>query len=274
VIERLPAATMTPAAFARWREAGAPVVLTGAAALLDLPALADALGGRKLAARAYGDRLERPKAEWPGYCDFLPLTLGEYADLLARREAHARRIYLAQVPVGGAPAEQAAALGARLGLEAMSATNLWVGPAGHVEPLHYDPMDGVLMQLRGAKRVRLFAPEQSANLYPFPLLGGALRPWFAQVYLERPEDASFPRLGAALAAAVELDLGEGEALYIPAGWWHEVTALGEDYVVSVNRFQRVRPLRRLLGVRLGPALYAAFVLRRLLASWRGRPAGD
>jgi len=265
VIERLAAATATPASFAPWRDAGRPVVLTGAAARLDLPELAAALGGRTLTARLYGERIGRPKAEWPGYCDFLPLTLEAYAELLARREAHRRRIYLAQVPVEGRPAAEAEALAARLGLVAMSAANLWIGPSGHVEPLHYDPMDGVLMQLRGAKRVRLLGPEQTANLYPFPLLGGALRPWFAQVYLEQPDMAAFPRLAAALAAVVELELAEGEALYIPAGWWHEVTALGDDYAISVNRFQRVRPLRRLLGVRLGAPLYAAFAARRLLS---------
>lgn len=263
MIERLAAATATPASFARWRDAGRPVVLTGAAARFDLPELAAALGGRTLTARLYGDRIGKPKAEWPGYCDVLPLTLEAYAELLARREAHRRRIYLAQVAVEGRPAAEAEALGVRLGLTAMSAANLWVGPAGHVEPLHYDPMDGVLMQLRGHKRVRLLPPEQAANLYPFPLLGGALRPWFARVYLDRPE-AAFPRLAAALAAVVELELAEGEALYIPAGWWHEVTVLGEDYAISVNRFQRVRPLRRLLDVRLGVPLYAAFAARRLL----------
>src|SRR5690606_33405619 len=115
----------------------------------------------------------------------------------------------------------------------------------------------------GAKRVRLLPPAETANLYPFPLLGGALRPWFSRADLDRPEPR-FPRLARARAAAEEVELAEGEALYIPAGWWHEVTALGGDYVISVNRFQRVRPLRRLLGVRLGPPLYAAFAVRRLL----------
>jgi hypothetical protein len=268
VIERLAAAELSPAAFAAWREAGRPAVVTGAASALDLPELEAALGPRTLRARLYGERIGRPKRDWPGYCDFLDLTLAGYARLLASREAHARRIYLAQVPVAGRPAAEAEALARRLGLAAMSAANLWLGPAGHVEPLHYDPMDGVLMQLRGAKRVRLLAPGQSANLYPFPLVGGALRPWFSQAYLDAPGPA-FPRLAEAARNAVELTLGEGEALYIPAGWWHEVTALGADYVISVNRFQQVRPLRRLLGVRLGPPLYAAFALRQLAEKIRG-----
>lgn len=264
MIERIAAVELSPAAFARWREAGRPAVLTGAASALDLPALEAELGPRRLRARLYGDRIGRPKAEWPGYCDVLDLTIGEYAGLLASREAHKRRIYLAQVPIDGRAAAEAEALARRLGLAAMSAANLWIGPSGHVEPLHYDPMDGVLMQLRGAKRVRLLPPEQTTNLYPFPLLGGALRPWFSQVYLDAPEPA-FPRATNALRHALELTLAEGEALYIPAGWWHEVTALGADYVISVNRFQRVRPLRRLLRVRLGAPLYAAFALRRLAA---------
>ena len=262
MIERLAAAELSPADFAKWRDAGRPAVVTGAASPLDLPELEAALGPRELRARLYGERIGQPKREWPGYCDFLDVTLAGYARLLASREAHERRIYLAQVPIGGRPEAEAEAVARRLGLRAMSAANLWLGPAGHVEPLHYDPMDGVLMQLRGAKRVRLLPPGQTTDLYPFPLLGGALRPWFSQVYLDAPEP-SFPRLGEALRNAVELTLREGEALYIPAGWWHEVTSLGDDYVISVNRFQQVRPLRRLLAVRLGPPLYAAFAARRL-----------
>ena len=262
MIDRLAAAELTPERFAPWRKAGRPALLEGAASPLDLEALAAELGPRKLKARLYGERIGRPKRDWPGYCDFLELTLADYARLLQSREAHERRIYLAQIPVEGRPAAEAEAIAARLGLAAMSAANLWVGPGGHVEPLHYDPMDGVLMQLRGAKQVRLLPPAETRNLYPFPLLGGALRPWFSQAYLDAPA-ADQPRLADALRATVTVELGQGDALYIPAGWWHEVTALGDDHVISVNRFQQVRPLSRLLAVRLGAPLYAAFAARRL-----------
>lgn len=265
MIERRAVEELTPSGFAPYRKRGQPVLLTGATAGVDLPELAAEFGERPLKARTYGDRIGRPKPEWPGYCDFLDLTLDQYAALLASKEAHERRIYVAQIPVEGRSAAETLALARRLGLRAMGPANLWVGPGGHVEPLHYDPMDGVLIQLRGAKRVRLLPPRQSANLYPFPALGGALRPWFSKVYLDRP-DPAFPRVARAQAAVEEVELAAGEALYIPAGWWHEVTALGDDYVISVNRFQQVRPLSRLLQVRLGPPLYAAFALRRLLAA--------
>jgi lysine-specific demethylase 8/hypoxia-inducible factor 1-alpha inhibitor (HIF hydroxylase) len=273
MIDRFAAAELTPERFAAWREAGRPALLEGAASPLDLDALAAELGPRRLKARLYGERIGRPKRDWPGYCDFLELNLADYARLLESREAHRRRIYLAQIPVGGRPAAEAEAIAERLGLKAMSDANLWIGPGGHVEPLHYDPMDGVLMQLRGAKQVRLLPPAETRNLYPFPLLGGALRPWFSQAYLESPA-ADQPRLADAARAMVTVELGEGDALYMPAGWWHEVTARGEDYVVSVNRFQQVRPLSRLLGVRLGAPLYAAFAARRLVQARPSRAGGD
>jgi hypothetical protein len=36
---------------------------------------------------------------------------------------------------------------------------LWMGPRHTVSPLHYDPLDNILMQIVGWKRVVLFPPD-------------------------------------------------------------------------------------------------------------------
>jgi lysine-specific demethylase 8/hypoxia-inducible factor 1-alpha inhibitor (HIF hydroxylase) len=113
--------------------------------------------------------------------------------------------------------------------------NLWLGPGGHTEPLHIDLGHGTLMQLHGSKRVALFPPSQMANVYPFPF-GAAIPPSFSQVDTANPDNAVFPNYREAERHRTELVLSPGEALFIPAMWWHEVTALGDDYVCSVNRF--------------------------------------
>jgi lysine-specific demethylase 8/hypoxia-inducible factor 1-alpha inhibitor (HIF hydroxylase) len=127
--------------------------------------------------------------------------------------------------------------------------NIYVAPGGHSSGLHYDSVDGTLMQLHGAKKVVLFPPSQTYNLYPFPVYihlryGLKLRCWFSQVYPEDPDFKSFPKFKEALQHKREVILNKGETLYIPAGWWHEVIALGDEMVCAVNRFWRVYPTSR------------------------------
>jgi len=149
-------------------------------------------------------------------------------------------MYMAQVrfahtPLSAAISRPIEALQEHCDLEPSAETSLWLGPSGHTEPLHYDVGHGTLMQLHGAKRVILFPPTEAANLYPFPQ-GGPIPPHFSRIDTDRPDFSTFPRYREALTRRVELILNHGEVLFIPSKWWHEVTALGGDYVCSVNRF--------------------------------------
>ncbi|MCG8611625.1 MAG: cupin-like domain-containing protein [Pseudomonadales bacterium] len=133
---------------------------------------------------------------------------------------------------------------------------MWLGPTGHTEPLHWDCGEGTVLMLSGAKKVVLFAPEQSANLYPFPLYGGPAAPWFSKVYVENPDLTAFPKYREAEKHKIEITLNAGEVLYIPVYWWHELSSIGSgDYTCSVNRFWRVKPMRRLSRNKVGMALY-------------------
>lgn len=40
---------------------------------------------------------------------------------------------------------------------------LWIGPRGCISPLHYDPLDNLLMQVSGRKRIVLFPPPNSTT---------------------------------------------------------------------------------------------------------------
>jgi lysine-specific demethylase 8/hypoxia-inducible factor 1-alpha inhibitor (HIF hydroxylase) len=133
--------------------------------------------------------------------------------------------------------------------------NLWLGAGGHTEPLHFDSHDGTLMQLHGEKRVVLFPPSQTDNLYPFTFFGGGLAPWFSQVYLDKPDFAAYPALHTALTTKLEVTIAQGEVLYIPANWWHEVSSLGSEYVCSLNRFWKVRPVKRRFATPRATAIY-------------------
>lgn len=263
-IDRVPLAHLTPASFAHdYQSQSKPVIITG---LLkpewdwNLDYLSQQLGDQCFLLRYYGqERYQQDKREWTSIGSGVQVQskpFSEYAALLRSHEAHEQDIYLAKCSLQDTPLADTEAIQtvktelARLGLcHPASSLNLWVGPGGHMECLHYDAMDGTLMQLHGSKRVVLFPPSQTFNLYPFPFYahlryGLKLRSWFSRVYPDHPDFESFPKLRQALKHKYDITLNPGDVLYIPAGWWHEVTSLGTGMVCSVNRFWRVYPTRR------------------------------
>jgi lysine-specific demethylase 8/hypoxia-inducible factor 1-alpha inhibitor (HIF hydroxylase) len=288
-VPRLSVRALTPQRFHReFRRHGLPVVICDALTdivPLDLPRLVALVGDRAFPTRCYGtERFNRPKAEWHDYCDVRMRTVADYAAMLEDGSAGRDDVYMAQVEIGRTPLRDAIgpvvdSLVAATGLQQQPPQdiNLWLGPSGHTEPLHFDSHDGTLMQLRGTKRVSLFPPGATQGLYPFEAFGGGLAPWISKVYIDRPDFSAFPLLADALPRRLDIDLAEGEILFIPSGWWHEVTALGDDYVCSVNRFWKVRPLTRLstapraavlYGVHKFPLAWSLAVHRRIEALLR------
>jgi hypothetical protein len=255
-IDRVPLSSLTPQEFhRRYRLPSRPVVITGAFDKVGdwtLDLLSEKLGATKYHARIYGkDYRQKPKREWKKYSDVKEFPYNEYAQMLRDRTAHEHNIYMAQVAIGNTPLAETIRgpvvdLEKRCDMERMIPSqdlNLWLGPSGHTEPLHFDTGDGTLMQLHGSKKVVLFPPSQTDNLYPFPFFAD-IPPWFSQVDTDKPDFNVFPKYREALQHKIEVVLGHGEILFIPLAWWHEVTALGDDYVCSVNRFWKAKPVSR------------------------------
>lgn len=270
-LERVALTDLSPNEFAaRYRTGqGRPVVITGALdgmppATLDW--ISASLPASKLPARFYGkDHFKKPKTEWKKYSELLQLLPAEYAALLTDGTAHTDNIYMAQVAIGDTGLGEVMrprmnALAGRTGLRALVDLNLWWGPGGHTEPLHYDSGDGTLIQLHGIKKAVLFPPAQTKNLYPFPVRRRGIAPWFSRVYVDKPDFDAFPRLAEALEQKIEVLLAPGEVLFIPANWWHEVSALSDDYVCSVNRFWKVTPVTRLFTNNISPWVYGLSTL--------------
>lgn len=103
---------------------------------------------------------------------------------------------------------------------------IWIGNRV-TTPAHFDAMHNIACVVCGARRFTLFPPEQLPNLYIGPLDFAPTGAAISMARIDQPDDARFPRLRQALAAAQVAELEPGDAIYIPPLWWHNVTSLGQ-----------------------------------------------
>jgi hypothetical protein len=101
---------------------------------------------------------------------------------------------------------------------------LWIGNEGIVNT-HYDGSDNIACVVAGRRRFILFPPAQTGNLYPGPLNFTPAGAPTSLVDLNNPDFERYPLFKDALAEAYSVELGPGDAIYIPMLWWHHVESL-------------------------------------------------
>uniref|UniRef100_A0A1I7VNN0 Acetyltransferase n=1 Tax=Loa loa TaxID=7209 RepID=A0A1I7VNN0_LOALO len=105
--------------------------------------------------------------------------------------------------------------------------NIWIGPAGTVSPLHFDPKSNIFCQVVGRKFLRIVSAVETENVYPRE--DGILTNT-SQLDIRYPDITKFPRFRE--AHVFDCILCAGECLFIPAGFWHYVLALDPSISVS------------------------------------------
>ena len=190
--------------------------------------------------QAAGWNPERMAVQWPDlkidYTDDLPshgvpyfaasrnhqasTTLPNFVDLLRA----GRRCYMNQASIAKFPELKAAFDPAPLTCGRVFAFNVWMGGVTR-SGMHYDNADNLFVQVYGRKRAVLVSPEESRFLYPFPD-----NPSKSQVDPENPNLKSFPAFSE--CGIWRTELGPGDCLFIPRGWWHFLAA--EDISISLN----------------------------------------
>jgi hypothetical protein len=109
---------------------------------------------------------------------------------------------------------------------------IWLGNR-ITTPTHVDEWNNIGCVVAGRRRFTLFPPEQIANLYIGPLDFAPTGAPMSLVSLRNPDFVRYPKFREALAAAHVGELGPGDAIFIPALWWHHVESL-ESFNVLVN----------------------------------------
>jgi len=117
--------------------------------------------------------------------------------------------------------------------------SIWIGNRTCIAA-HFDNTENIACVVAGTRRFTMFPPDQTGNLYVGPLdLTPAGQP-VSLVDIRNPDLTQFPRFAAAREAAEVAELGPGDAVYVPALWWHHVEAL-DDFNVLVNYWWRDVP---------------------------------
>lgn len=103
------------------------------------------------------------------------------------------------------------------------ASQMWLGPAGTLTPLHFDTSDVVFSMVRGAKRVQLVPPCELSvwGLHEAHML----------------HEAQFSEFIEGGGLIFEVEVHAPDALFLPVGWMHRVVALEPSITMSINGFE-------------------------------------
>jgi hypothetical protein len=99
--------------------------------------------------------------------------------------------------------------------------HIWIGSKITVAA-HFDEAKNIAIVAAGRRRFTLFPPEQVQNLYIGRLDFTPAGQPISLVDFRSPDLEQFPRYRQALDAALSVELSPGDAIYMPAPWWHHV----------------------------------------------------
>ncbi len=103
--------------------------------------------------------------------------------------------------------------------------SFWFGPAGTITPLHHDAIMLLHTQVVGRKRWRFISSLETPRLYNHD-------GYFSAIDLECPDLDRHPAF--ADVKVLEVVLEPGETIFLPLGWWHQVTSLETSLTFSYS----------------------------------------
>lgn len=140
-------------------------------------------------------------------------------------------------------------------------SSIWLGNSPTYTPLHRDPNPNLFVQLAGKKVVRLFPPHVGRSIFAKvqeQIGGSASETMRGEEMMQGAEKKALEVEvwksadgGEARNAALEAEMGSGDGLFIPKGWWHSVKSFGEGMTGSVRYLPDLQDLVIMLMVAIG-----------------------
>merc|ERR1740124_2054009 len=98
--------------------------------------------------------------------------------------------------------------------------SLWMASSGSSTQAHYDIADNILVQLHGSKRIRCYPPSAATHLHLFPDAHPRARK--SQVNFDHVDTERYPFFHTLAPPVLDALLRPGDAIRIPAFWFHHV----------------------------------------------------
>ena len=106
----------------------------------------------------------------------------------------------------------------------------WIGPKGAITGFHADWSENINISIKGKKKFYLVSPKYNEFMYPSKKFERATI--LSNVNLKDVDESKFPLFKK--AKIIKVILEEGDALYIPRGWWHYAESLTPTINVSFH----------------------------------------
>lgn len=156
-------------------------------------------------------------------------SLKEFFSLLENTEHEEQRFYAAQaIPTGVVFNDEANSWFHCEELADHSVdVRAWIGNQCNTAA-HFDFAHNIAYVVAGKRKFTLFPPEQITNLYIGPI---SLSPGGTPISLvdaSSPDFIRYPRYAQALENSIEVELCDGEAIFIPSLWWHSVQSISNE----------------------------------------------
>lgn len=139
----------------------------------------------------------------------------------------------------------------------LEGVGLWMSPSARggwlpsSTPLHKDPSDNVFLQLAGRKRIRLFEPgsdvasalrgKAEGGLWERDMAGGG-RAWEEGIVWGEGVVRDGERLDEMERGEEErvweVEIGRGEVVVIPRGWWHAVRSVPDQVMEDEGKEEK------------------------------------
>jgi hypothetical protein len=104
----------------------------------------------------------------------------------------------------------------------------FIGSKGTITPTHHDLTNNLLVQIRGSKKIWMVDSLNLPNIYCHVGV-------FSKVDLSNIDYEKFPLMKE--VKVLEVVLKEGDALFVPIGWWHMVKALDFSITSTYTNFK-------------------------------------
>lgn len=109
---------------------------------------------------------------------------------------------------------------------------VWIGNSARIAP-HFDSSENIACSVAGKRTFLIFPPDQISNLYVGPLEHTMAGQPASIVDPKAIDFNKFPKFKDAIKTAQIAELEPGDAVYLPALWWHYVESTG-PFNVLVN----------------------------------------